>query len=91
MEELARMLVPRFVCGVSRFFGFVWLVGVDDGLSRKKCGETCHSALLHSKREFTNIHARVDQRAGHVSRKVNKTMAVRSGIKKIKPKTLLFP
>ena len=85
------MVVPKFVCEVSRSSGFVWLVGVDDGLSRKKCGETCHSALLHSKREFTNTHARVDQRAGHVSRKVNKTMAVRSGIKKIKLKTLLFP
>jgi hypothetical protein len=52
VRPLARMLVPKFVCEVSRSSGFVWLVGGDGDLSRKECCKTRYSALLHSKREI---------------------------------------
>ena len=50
--KLARMLVSKFVCEVSRSSGFVWLVGGDGDLSRKECCKTRYSALSHSKREI---------------------------------------
>src|SRR3990170_6049767 len=53
------MPVPKFACEVSNAFRFVWTMGGEGEISRKKHCESVIRPYFHQEGKFRNTHARI--------------------------------